>query len=58
MTNRPGRLKDEVTIDLPRPRTIEQQETPGFLELRRGILASIREESLRVEPGIEDELRA
>jgi NitT/TauT family transport system ATP-binding protein len=58
MTNRPGRLKDEVRIDLPRPRTIEQQETPGFLELRRRILASIREESLRVEPGLEDELRA
>ena len=58
MTNRPGRLKDEVRIDLPRPRTIEQQETPGFLELRRRILASIREESLRTEPGIEDELRA
>ena len=57
MTNRPGRLKDEVPIDLPRPRTIEQQETPGFLELRRRILATIREESLRVEPGLEDELR-
>jgi NitT/TauT family transport system ATP-binding protein len=58
MTNRPGRLKDEVPIDLPRPRTIEQQETPEFLELRRRILATIREESLRVEPGLEDELRA
>jgi NitT/TauT family transport system ATP-binding protein len=58
MTNRPGRLKDEVRIDLPRPRTIEQQETPAFLDLRRRILASIREESLRTEPGIEDELRA
>ncbi len=58
MTNRPGRLKDEVVIDLPRPRTIELQETPEFLELRRRILASIREESLRVEPGLEDELRA
>ena len=58
MTNRPGRLKDEVRIDLPRPRTIELQETTEFLELRRSILASIREESLRVEPGIEEELRA
>ncbi|MCU0505858.1 MAG: ABC transporter ATP-binding protein [Chloroflexi bacterium] len=58
MTNRPGRLKDEVRIDLPRPRAIEQQEAPEFLELRRRILASIREESLRVEPGIEEEIRA
>ncbi len=57
MTNRPGRLKDEVRIDLPRPRTIDQQETPEFLELRRRILASIREESLRTEPGIEKEPR-
>jgi NitT/TauT family transport system ATP-binding protein len=55
MTNRPGRLKDEVRIDLPRPRTIDQQETTEFLELRRRILASIREESLRVEPGLEEE---
>ena len=53
MTNRPGRLKDEVRIDLPRPRTIALQEDPEFLELRRRILASIREESLRVEPGMD-----
>ena len=53
MTNRPGRLKDEVRIDLPRPRTISVQEDPEFLELRRRILASIREESLRVEPGMD-----
>ncbi len=52
MTNRPGRLKDEVRIDLPRPRTLELQESPAFLQLRHRILASIREESLRVEPGI------
>jgi NitT/TauT family transport system ATP-binding protein len=57
MTNRPGRLKDEVRIDLPRPRTIQVQETPEFLEIRRRILASIREESLRVEPGLEDDHR-
>jgi NitT/TauT family transport system ATP-binding protein len=49
MSNRPGRLKTEVVIDLPRPRTIEVQETPEFLVLRRRILASIREESLRAD---------
>jgi NitT/TauT family transport system ATP-binding protein len=53
MTNRPGRLKDEVRIDLPRPRTISLQEDSEFLDLRRRILASIREESLRVEPGLD-----
>jgi NitT/TauT family transport system ATP-binding protein len=58
MTNRPGRLKDEVRIDLPRPRTIALQDDPEFVELRRRILASIREESLRVEPGIEGDGRS
>jgi NitT/TauT family transport system ATP-binding protein len=52
MTNRPGRLKDEVRIDLPRPRTPEIAETAEFLALRHRILGSIREESLRAEPGI------
>jgi len=52
MTNRPGRLKDEVRIDLPRPRTLAVAESPAFLELRHRIFESIREESLRVEPGI------
>ena len=31
MSNRPGRLKDEVLIPLPRPRTLALQETPEFL---------------------------
>ncbi len=52
MTNRPGRLKEEVPISLPRPRTIEVQESPEFLALRHRILTSIREESLASEPGM------
>lgn len=52
MTNRPGRLKDEVRIDLPRPRTLAVAESPAFLALRHRIFESIREESLRAEPGI------
>jgi len=52
MTNQPGRLKEEVAITLPRPRTIEVQESPEFLALRHRILASIREESLAKEPGL------
>jgi ABC-type nitrate/sulfonate/bicarbonate transport system ATPase subunit len=51
MTNQPGRVKEEVAITLPRPRTIEIQETPAFLTLRHRILTSIREESLAREPG-------
>jgi NitT/TauT family transport system ATP-binding protein len=52
MTNQPGRLKEEVAITLPRPRTIEMQESPAFLSLRHRILTSIREESLAREPGL------
>ncbi len=52
MTNRPGRLKEEVPITLPRPRTIDVQESPDFLALRHSILTSIREESLVHEPGL------
>ena len=52
MTNQPGRVKEEVAITLPRPRTIEVQETPEFLALRHRILTSIREESLAKEHGL------
>ena len=52
MSNRPGRLKDEVPIPLPRPRTVEMQESPDFLALRHRILRSIREESMLADPGL------
>jgi NitT/TauT family transport system ATP-binding protein len=52
MSNRPGHLKDEVAIPLPRPRTLAQQETPEFLALRHRVLASIREEAVAMEPGM------
>jgi NitT/TauT family transport system ATP-binding protein len=52
MSNRPGRIKEEVPIPLPRPRTLAVQETPDFLKLRHRILASIREEVVAIEPGI------
>ena len=32
MTPRPGRVVDDVTIDLPRPRTLEMMSEPGFGE--------------------------
>jgi NitT/TauT family transport system ATP-binding protein len=55
MSNRPGRIKDEVPIPLPRPRTLALQEKPAFLALRHRILASIREEAVAMEPGMEAE---
>lgn len=46
MTNRPGRIKCEVPIDLPRPRTYDQVATPEFQRLHRTVLDAIRSESL------------
>ena len=37
MTPRPGRLMDDLAIDLPRPRTLEVMNTPGFGEYARHI---------------------
>lgn len=53
MSNRPGRIKEEVAIPLPRPRDLDLQETPEFLRLRHRILASIRAEAVAIEPGFD-----
>jgi ABC-type nitrate/sulfonate/bicarbonate transport system ATPase subunit len=47
MTARPGRLKDVVEIDLPRPRTFESLATDEFLAYKSRLLASVREETLK-----------
>jgi NitT/TauT family transport system ATP-binding protein len=49
MTNRPGRVKHELRVDLDRPRRHEQLTAPRFGELRAEVLQSIREESLSSE---------
>ena len=48
MTNRPGRIKAIVPIDLSRPRHYDMVATPPFLRLQREILDHIRAESLVV----------
>lgn len=48
MTNRPGRIKKEVKVDLPRPRRYEMVSSPEFGELYGEVLESIREESLEI----------
>jgi NitT/TauT family transport system ATP-binding protein len=45
MTPRPGSLKAQVNIDIPRPRTPEVENTPRFMELRRELLGLIRSEA-------------
>ena len=41
MTPRPGRIKREVIVDLPRPR---DEDSPGFIALRRALRALIQED--------------
>jgi NitT/TauT family transport system ATP-binding protein len=48
MTARPGRIKKRLTVELPRPRSLDVTMSPVFNELKREVLALIREESLRV----------
>ncbi|MBI3030349.1 MAG: ABC transporter ATP-binding protein [Candidatus Rokubacteria bacterium] len=40
-TPRPGRIKVEVTVDLPRPRSLETRFSPAFLALKRSIWKEI-----------------
>lgn len=47
MTARPGRIKRRLAVELPRPRSIEETTSVTFNELKRELLALIREESLK-----------
>ncbi|MGV2980471.1 ABC transporter ATP-binding protein [Camelimonas sp. ID_303_24] len=46
MTSRPGRIKAEITVPLPRPRTAAMTQTPAFVDLVNRLKTLIREESL------------
>jgi NitT/TauT family transport system ATP-binding protein len=46
MTNRPGRIKTVVPIDLPRPRHYDMVASQEFQRLHRTVLDAIRSESL------------
>ena len=48
MTSRPGQMKQELHVPLPRPRTPEMATEATFVQLKREALATIREESLKV----------
>jgi NitT/TauT family transport system ATP-binding protein len=47
MTARPGRIKEMVEIDLPRPRTVEMLTSNAFIAIKRRIMHSIHEEAMR-----------
>jgi len=51
-TSRPGRIKADITIDLPRPRTLEIKRTQAFADYVNEVWAHIEEEvkeSMRLE---------
>jgi NitT/TauT family transport system ATP-binding protein len=45
MTRRPGRIKDDVTVPLARPRCHEQLTAPEFIATKARVLESLREEA-------------
>ena len=47
MTARPGRIKEMVEIDLPRPRTFDMLTSDAFVAIKRRIMHSIHEEAMR-----------
>jgi NitT/TauT family transport system ATP-binding protein len=47
MTARPGRIKAEIEIPLPRPRSYELKATEEFLRLKLQALTLIREEAIK-----------
>ncbi len=51
MTARPGRFRAEVSLTLPRPRTLEVTTSEEFVSAKRRVLAMIREETARTLGG-------
>jgi NitT/TauT family transport system ATP-binding protein len=54
MTRRPGRCKEIVDVPFPRPRGEEVIDSPDFIDLRRRLWESLREEQV----GVTDEATA
>ena len=47
MTARPGRLKENIPVNLPRPRDYNIKNSTEFLSLKTRLLDLIREETLK-----------
>jgi NitT/TauT family transport system ATP-binding protein len=47
MTARPGRIKEEIAVDIPRPRSLDVLTAPAFTVLKRRVLGLIRDEAMR-----------
>jgi ABC-type nitrate/sulfonate/bicarbonate transport system ATPase subunit len=47
MTARPGSIKEQIAIDIPRPRTVETTTSAPFIALKRRIIGLIHDEAAR-----------
>ncbi len=47
MTARPGRIKEMIEIDIPRPRSVDLLTSPAFIALKRRIMGLIHDEAVR-----------
>jgi NitT/TauT family transport system ATP-binding protein len=47
MSARPGRIKEEIAVDIPRPRSLDVLTAPEFTALKRRVLTLIRVEAMR-----------
>jgi ABC-type nitrate/sulfonate/bicarbonate transport system ATPase subunit len=54
MTPRPGRVRADVRVDLPQPRTVEQKLSLEFIELKREIVGMLHEN--RSQSGAREDL--
>ncbi len=47
MTARPGRIKEEIKVNVSHPRSPDIKMSPMFLELKKKVVKSIREETIK-----------
>jgi NitT/TauT family transport system ATP-binding protein len=47
LTSRPGKLKDEIVVSLPRPRSYEVMMSVEYISIKKRVLALIREETIK-----------
>jgi NitT/TauT family transport system ATP-binding protein len=56
MTTRPGTIKAEIKVDIPRPRSFKVLASDRFLDLKRQAFEAVREETLKAFEAGEREL--
>jgi ABC-type nitrate/sulfonate/bicarbonate transport system ATPase subunit len=49
MSARPGRIKEDIRVELPRPRNYAMTTTPAFMELKAHLFESLHSEAIRAD---------